>query len=57
MAALLGEHWGFIVAAYGFVVAILGTIIAITWFDGAEQKRALAKLEARGIRRRSEQAP
>jgi heme exporter protein D len=57
MVTLLGEHWGFIVAAYGFVVAILGTIIAITWVDGAQQKRALAELEARGIRRRSEQAP
>jgi heme exporter protein D len=56
MAALLGEHWGFIVAAYGFVVLILGTVIAITWIDGAQQKRAMAELEARGIRRRSEQA-
>lgn len=57
MVAILGEHWGFIVAAYGFVAVILGAVIAITWIDGAQQRRALAELEARGIRRRSEQTP
>jgi heme exporter protein D len=57
MVAILGEHWGFIVAAYGFVAVILGAVIAITWIDGVQQRRALAELEARGIRRRSEQTP
>ncbi len=55
MFAALGEHAGFIVAAYGFVTLILGAVIALTLWDGAAQKRALADLEARGIRRRSEQ--
>ena len=55
MEAFLGEHWGFIVAAYGFVVVILGAVIGLTLIDGAQQARALAAIEARGIRRRSEQ--
>lgn len=55
METFLGEHWGFIVAAYGAVAVILGATISLTLIDGAQQKRALADLEARGIRRRSEQ--
>lgn len=56
MVAFLGEHAGFIVAAYGVVALVLGAMIAVTMMDGARQKKALADLEARGIRRRSEQA-
>lgn len=56
MFSALGEHAGFIVAAYGFVAIVLGATIALTLLDGAQQKRALAELEARGIRRRSDQA-
>lgn len=55
MFAALGEHAGFIIAAYGVVAIVLGATIALTLMDGARQKRALADLEARGIRRRSEQ--
>lgn len=56
MVASLGEHAGFILAAYGVVAIVLGAIITLTLLDGVKQKRALADLEARGIRRRSEQA-
>lgn len=52
----LGEHAGFIIAAYGFVAVVLTALIAATLLDGARQKAKLAALEARGIRRRSEQA-
>ena len=54
MVAALGEHAGFILAAYGVVAIVLGSVIALTIIDGAQQRRALADLEARGIRRRSE---
>jgi heme exporter protein D len=52
----LGEHAGFIVASYAFVAFILIAMIGLTLRDGAQQKKALADLEARGIRRRSDQA-
>lgn len=52
----LGEHSGFIIAAYGFVAVVLAIVIVTTWLDGARQKAKLAALEARGIRRRSDQA-
>ena len=55
MVALLGEHAWFIVASYAFVALILAGLIGATLRDGARQRRALADLEARGIRRRSEQ--
>lgn len=46
-------HAGFIAAAY---LATAGVLIALTlWIvlDGRAQRRRLAELEARGIRRRS----
>ena len=57
MFASLGEHAGFIVASYAFVALVLLALIGLTLRDGAQQRKALADLEARGIRRRSEQAP
>ena len=54
--AALGEHAGFIVAAYAFVAVVLAALIGATLLDGARQKAKLAALEARGIRRRSDQA-
>ena len=54
MFAFLGEHAGFIVGAYGVVAVVLGAMVTLTLIDGAQQKKALADLEARGIRRRSE---
>ena len=55
MMAVLGEHSGFIIAAYGFVAVVLTVLITATLVDGARQKAKLAALEARGIRRRSDQ--
>ncbi|EAU41878.1 hypothetical protein FP2506_15634 [Fulvimarina pelagi HTCC2506] len=49
-----GDYTGFILAAYGF--SALAIICLIIWIalDSRSQKRALADLEARGIRRRSD---
>ncbi|MEN3794606.1 heme exporter protein CcmD [Fulvimarina sp. MAC3] len=47
-------YTGFILAAYGFsALAIIGLGVWIA-LDSQAQKRALADLEARGIRRRSD---
>jgi heme exporter protein D len=52
----LGTHAGFIIAAYAvFVVVTLGVIVWVM-LDGAAQRKALAELEARGVRRRSDPA-
>ncbi|MER0236743.1 heme exporter protein CcmD [Fulvimarina sp. MAC8] len=49
-----GDYAGFILAAYGFsALAIIGLVLWIA-LDSRAQKRALADLEARGIRRRSD---
>ena len=51
--SFLGNHGGFIVAAY--LVAVVVLVGLGTWIvlDGRALKRRLADLEARGIRRRS----
>lgn len=50
-----GDYTGFILAAYGFsALAVIGLGLWIA-LDSRAQKRALADLEARGIRRRSDQ--
>jgi heme exporter protein D len=48
-----GTHGGFIAAAY--LLAAVGLIGLSLWivFDGRAQRRRLAELEAKGIRRRS----
>lgn len=48
------SHAAFILAAYG--VAALGILVLAGWLllDNRAQKRALADLEARGVRRRSD---
>jgi heme exporter protein D len=51
--AMLGNHGGFIVAAYLVTVIVLVGMIVWIVFDGRALKRRLADLEARGIRRRS----
>jgi heme exporter protein D len=51
--SVLGEHGGFIVAAYLVVVVVLGGLLGWILLDGRRLKRRLADLEARGIRRRS----
>jgi heme exporter protein D len=49
----LGPHAGFIWAAYGAVIVVLAGLIGWLVYDGRRQTRALADLEARGIKRRS----
>jgi heme exporter protein D len=54
--ATLGPHWGFIVAAYGVTAAtILGLAMWIL-VDGKSLRRQLTDLEAKGVRRRSQNA-
>lgn len=50
----LGPHAGFILASYAAVAAVIGGLIAWLVYDGARQARALAELEARGVKRRSQ---
>ncbi|TBW36327.1 heme exporter protein CcmD [Siculibacillus lacustris] len=53
---MLGTHAGFIVAAYGFAVVVIAGLFLWVGLDGRAQRRQLAELEARGIRRRSDVA-
>ncbi len=46
-------HVGFIAAAYFATVVVLAALILWIAIDGRTQRRRLADLEARGIRRRS----
>ena len=46
-------HAGFILAAYLVTVVVLAGLVVWIIGDGRQQKRRLADLEARGIRRRS----
>ena len=50
---MLGNHAGFILAAYG--IALMVILVLFVWIvvDGRSQRRQLADLEARGVRRRS----
>jgi heme exporter protein D len=48
-----GMHWGFVLAAYGVAALVMGGLIAWVVLEGRRHARALAELEARGIRRRS----
>ena len=49
----LGPHAAFIVMAYAATGLILAGLIAYAALDHRAQARALARLEARGVRRRS----
>ena len=51
--ATLGPHAAFIVTAYGAAALIVLSLIAWVMLDYRAQKRALGKLEARGVTRRS----
>ena len=46
-------HAGFITAAYLVTAVVVGVMIVWIILDGRLQRRRLAELEARGIRRRS----
>jgi heme exporter protein D len=51
----LGPHAIFILAAYAVTFVAVGALAAIIVEDDRKQRRILAALEARGIRRRSAQ--
>lgn len=44
----MGEHAGYIVAAYGITVVVILGVIGWTMFDYARLKRALQRFPARG---------
>ncbi len=50
----LGPHSVFIWASYGVTAAVIGALVYRAISDERKQRQALAKLEAKGIRRRSE---
>ena len=50
---MLGNHGGFILAAYGIAVTVILVLFVWIVVDGRSQRRQLADLEARGVRRRS----
>lgn len=51
----LGPHADFILAAYAVSAIVIVGLIAWVIADHRAQMRALAELDARGVRRRSEQ--
>ncbi|MCB1520693.1 MAG: heme exporter protein CcmD [Hyphomicrobiaceae bacterium] len=50
----LGPHAAYIWGSYGAVALVLAALVAWLWFDGRRQRRLLAELESRGVRRRSD---
>ena len=52
----LGPHAVFIVAAYAVAAVVVLALIAWVLADHDAQRRQLADLEARGIKRRSQEA-
>jgi heme exporter protein D len=56
LLANLGPHAGFIVAAYAVALLVVAALIAWVMLDHRAQKQSLARLEARGLTRRSERA-
>ena len=52
----LGPHAIFIIAAYGATFLAVAALAAFITADDRKQRRLLAELEARGIRRRSAEA-
>jgi heme exporter protein D len=48
------RHLGFIGASYGALIIIIGGLIVWLAIDHRSQSRALAELEQRGTKRRSE---
>ncbi len=46
-------HFGFILASYLVTAAVLLGLVLWTALDGRAQRRRLAELESRGVRRRS----
>ncbi len=50
---MFGNYAGFIIASYGVTLATIGLLMLWVIIDGRTQTKALAELEARGIKRRS----
>ena len=50
---MFGTHAGFILAAYGLAILVIAVLFVWIVVDGRSQRRQLADLEARGVRRRS----
>ena len=53
---MLGNHAGFILAAYGIAILVIGVLFVWILVDGRSQRRQLADLESRGVRRRSDRS-
>ena len=53
----LGPHAIFILAAYGVTFVTVAALVFLIVEDDRKQRRLLADLERRGIRRRSASAP
>jgi heme exporter protein D len=49
----MSAHAGFIIAAYLVTLVVVAALIVWVILDGRAQRRRLADMEARGIRRRS----
>ncbi|MFD2182598.1 heme exporter protein CcmD [Rhodoplanes azumiensis] len=56
-ATFLGPHAVFIVTSYAVTTIVVVALVLWVWLDGRRQARLLADLEARGVRRRSAEAP
>ena len=54
MIEALGNHAGFIIAAYALAALIVAGLVLRSVLDHRSQKAALARLESLGVRRRSE---
>ena len=53
----LGPHAAFIWMAYGATGLVVAALLARAILDERRQKRALIRLEAEGVRRRSARVP
>ena len=53
----LGPHASFIVGSYAMAAVVVLGLIAWVLADFRAQRRVLADLEARGVRRRSDKPP
>jgi heme exporter protein D len=53
----LGPHAVFIWTAYGLTTAVISLLVARAFLDERRQRKVLVKLEAQGVRRRSDAHP
>lgn len=53
----LGPHAGFIIASYAAAFAIVAGLLSSSLLAYRQARRRLADLEARGLRRRSDERP